>query len=325
MSSKILPVSIVIPTKNESKLLPRLLKSINEQEYKPLEVIVSDAFSEDETRAIALKHGAEVVDGGILSIGRNNGAKASEGEIIFFMDADALLPDKKFLKRVYDRFIKSGADIGSTLLKIDNESKKYPAAVFFYTWYGFLKRVSGMSKKPFIESGLFLISTRDAFMKIGGFKEIKHGIPEDLEYMLHGINLGLKYKVLNVKIIGSARRYHNIFSSIKTIIGAILCGWVVQFNLYDKKRFVDFSSKMYGELGGKKDKKKRRIVRFDEEKWNSRLEQAGKKIKTLKIATTVAAVAGTLAGAGLIISKIARKNKKDSENEKTLDRSKTKK
>ncbi len=295
------PVTIVIPTKNEEKILPRLLTSINEQTYPPSEVIVSDAFSTDRTREIARENGAKVVGGGIVSVGRNNGAKAAESELLFFMDADAKLPDKLFLKRVYDKFNKSGADIGSTLFKIDEESKKYPVALFFYNSYVLLKFISGLSRKPFIESGLFLITTKEAFNKIGGFKEIKHGIPEDLEYMLHGINLGLKYKVLNIRIIGCARRYHNIFFSVKTFIGAILCGWVVKFNLYDKERFVDLSSRMYGELGGDADKERKdKILAMREKMWDSKLVDTGRKLKVARVATIVTAVVGSIAGLGLI-------------------------
>lgn len=298
-----LPVSIVIPAKNESKLLPRLLKSIQEQTIQPLEVIVADAFSTDDTREIARRYKAKVIDGGKLSIGRNNGAKEAKGEIIFFMDADAKLPDDKFLKRVYDNFIRSKSDIGSTLFKIDDESKKYPVAVIFYNIYVLLKLVSSWLKEPFIESGLFLISTREAFARIGGFKDVKHGIPEDLEYMLHGIHLGMKYTVLHDKIIGSARRYYNFFSAVKTVMGAILCGWVVKFNLYDKEKFVDLSSKMYGELGGK-DKN------AEEKKWDAWLADSRSKISNYTKVSKTVAVLGAFLGAGFILLKLLSPHKR---------------
>lgn len=298
-----LPVSIVIPTKNESVLLPRLLESIQKQKYQPLEVIVADAFSTDDTRNIAKKYKAKVIDGGRLSIGRNNGAKEAEGEIIFFMDADAQLPDNNFIKRVYDNFIRSKSDIGSTLFKIDSESKKYPVAFIFYNLYVLLKLISSWLKEPFIESGLFLISTREAFARIGGFKDVKHGIPEDLEYMLHGIHLGMKYTVLHDKIIGSARRYYNLFSAIKTVMGAILCGWVVKFNPYDKEKFIDLSSKMYGELGGK-DKN------TEEKKWNAWVADSRNKISNYTMISKTVALIGAILGVGLVLLKLLSPRKR---------------
>jgi glycosyltransferase involved in cell wall biosynthesis len=44
-----LPISIVIPTYCEEKVLPDLLQSINNQIFAPTEVIVADAQSPDST------------------------------------------------------------------------------------------------------------------------------------------------------------------------------------------------------------------------------------------------------------------------------------
>jgi glycosyltransferase involved in cell wall biosynthesis len=67
-------LSIIIPTFNEERFLPYLLKSLNEQTFNDLEVIVADNNSTDATQAIALKSGAT---GGLPARGRNNGAKAA--------------------------------------------------------------------------------------------------------------------------------------------------------------------------------------------------------------------------------------------------------
>ena len=45
-------ISIVIPTLNEEKYLPKLLVSIKKQHYKDYEIIVADAGSKDNTRKI---------------------------------------------------------------------------------------------------------------------------------------------------------------------------------------------------------------------------------------------------------------------------------
>ena len=45
-----LPLSIIIPTFNEEKYLPKLLKSLQKQTRKPAQVIVADAFSLDQVR-----------------------------------------------------------------------------------------------------------------------------------------------------------------------------------------------------------------------------------------------------------------------------------
>ena len=83
-----LKYSVVIPTFNEEKYLPLLLKDLESQTFKDFEVIVSDANSTDSTRSIAKNYGATVCDGGLPSVGRNNGAKIAKGDILIFLDAD---------------------------------------------------------------------------------------------------------------------------------------------------------------------------------------------------------------------------------------------
>ena len=73
MNEHILPVSIVIPAKNEEKNIEILLKSIKVQTYQPFEIILSDADSRDDTVKVAKEYGAKVVAGGMPAIGRNNG------------------------------------------------------------------------------------------------------------------------------------------------------------------------------------------------------------------------------------------------------------
>lgn len=90
-------ISIVIPAYNEEKYLPKLLKCIKQQTYKDYEIIVADADSNDKTRRIAKKYGCKIVEGGMPSVGRNNGAKAAKGNILLFLDADVQF-DKNFLE-----------------------------------------------------------------------------------------------------------------------------------------------------------------------------------------------------------------------------------
>lgn len=81
-------LSIIIPTYNEEKCLSKLLKCIEEQNYKNYEVIVADANSKDRTRQIAKSHGCRIAGGGLPAKGRNNGAKSAKGNILLFLDAD---------------------------------------------------------------------------------------------------------------------------------------------------------------------------------------------------------------------------------------------
>ncbi len=108
-------LSIIIPTLNEEEYLPRLLKSIKKQGFLDQEIIVADAGSKDSTVQIAKTYGCQVVSGGLPAKGRNNGAMAARGEILFFLDADTILSEG-FLKKSMEEFGRRRLDIASFCL-----------------------------------------------------------------------------------------------------------------------------------------------------------------------------------------------------------------
>src|SRR5262245_39414952 len=70
-------LTIVIPAKNESRLLPTLLESLCRQEYSQIrstKVFLADAGSTDGTRELAMSFAdrlnIEVIPGGLPSVGR---------------------------------------------------------------------------------------------------------------------------------------------------------------------------------------------------------------------------------------------------------------
>lgn len=104
-------VSLIVPTLDEQDYLPLLLASIQNQTYKPIEVIVADS-STDSTPEIARAFGATVVRVEELnvSLARNMGAAAAEGDILIFCDADCIMaPD--YVERMA-RLLQDGAVLG---------------------------------------------------------------------------------------------------------------------------------------------------------------------------------------------------------------------
>lgn len=85
-------VSVIIPTLDEEKLLPLLMTSIKNQTYEPIEIVVADS-STDSTPDIARHAGATVVTVPELnvSLARNEGARAAQGDILLFCDADCIM------------------------------------------------------------------------------------------------------------------------------------------------------------------------------------------------------------------------------------------
>lgn len=109
-------ISIIIPTFNEEKLLPRLLGSIRKQTDKDFEVIVADNDSLDKTKLIAESFGVKVVKGGMPAVGRNNGVKIAKGEWLLFLDADVVLPPN-FLEKTMEEIKKHNFEVATCMVK----------------------------------------------------------------------------------------------------------------------------------------------------------------------------------------------------------------
>lgn len=102
-------LTIVIPAKNEVKMLPKLLKSIYRQDYEEMaqtRVIIADAGSTDGTVEAALdfrnRLKVEVVPGGLPSVGRNAGARLATTRYVLFLDADVELSEPTLVRRALE-------------------------------------------------------------------------------------------------------------------------------------------------------------------------------------------------------------------------------
>jgi glycosyltransferase involved in cell wall biosynthesis len=84
-------VSVIVPTYNSAKTLDICLRSVNEQSYPNIEIIVVDNESTDNTREIAEKYGKVFIKGPERSAQRNFGARQSIGQYLVFLDSDISL------------------------------------------------------------------------------------------------------------------------------------------------------------------------------------------------------------------------------------------
>jgi glycosyltransferase involved in cell wall biosynthesis len=85
-------ISIIIPAYNSSRTLEACLRSIKEQTYSPIELIVVDNHSTDGTAGIAKKYTEKVfIKGPERSTQRNFGVSQSLGEYVAIIDSDMKL------------------------------------------------------------------------------------------------------------------------------------------------------------------------------------------------------------------------------------------
>jgi glycosyltransferase involved in cell wall biosynthesis len=193
-------VSIIIPALNEEKTLPELLESIKSQDFDDYEVIVADANSTDKTREIAQSYGCRVIDGGLPAVGRNAGAKTANGEFLFFLDADVILPPG-FIRNVYvemqDRYI----DLATCEIKPLSDfrldrviHRMMNLAVVLNLW---------LDPKAF---GFCIFVTKRLFLRTGGFDETIY-VAEDNDFVKRAsIYRTLRY-LTSAYIMVSIRRF----------------------------------------------------------------------------------------------------------------------
>lgn len=85
-------ISVVIPTFNRAHTLERCLDSVLKQTLLPLEVIVVDDGSTDETESLLKKYGEKIVylktENRGVSAARNHAVKNSHGDWIALLDSD---------------------------------------------------------------------------------------------------------------------------------------------------------------------------------------------------------------------------------------------
>jgi len=194
-------VSIIIPTFNEGVYLPRLLASIEAQDYRGREVIVADNGSRDATRDVAKKHGARVVHGGIPGVGRNRGAAAARGDTLLFLDADTVLPDG-FISRIVARFEKDFIDICVPWIRPIDGSKPVYRTIFQFS-NTFFKLMEAIQPQGL---GICILVTRRLHNRIGGFSE-NIRVSEDFDYIKRASLVGRFRVYPHVFVYHSVRRY----------------------------------------------------------------------------------------------------------------------
>jgi glycosyltransferase involved in cell wall biosynthesis len=167
-------LAIVIPAKNEEKLLPRLLISLIRQDYrliKDTSVFLADADSTDRTIAIAQGFNnslaIRVIRGGLPSVGRNNGAHCAYSRYLLFLDADIELADRTLIRRAVD-LMKS-----KSLHCVTTDIFCRDGILLDHLMYGSNNVIQRLSRfhKPFA-TGMFMLVDRERFDELGGFDEL---------------------------------------------------------------------------------------------------------------------------------------------------------
>jgi len=207
-------ITVIIPTRNEEKLLGRCLKQFTPdlKDRFGIEVIVSDGGSSDATLAIAAEFADRIATHEdfshrqTIAEGRNRGAALATGEILMFLNADTRIPNVvEFFERIAMRMSVDPA-LGALAVKVEvlPEERRFSDRVFhaFFNQYVRLLNVLGIG----MGRGECQIVRRTVFNSLHGY-DVTLAAGEDFEFYKRIHYFGkLKYdgKLL---VYESPRRY----------------------------------------------------------------------------------------------------------------------
>jgi glycosyltransferase involved in cell wall biosynthesis len=181
---KSLTVSVVIPVYNEADRIAACLEAIRKQTVRPLEVIVVDNNSSDDTVAIAKSYPfAKVITArrqGVVHA-RNRGFNAARGDIIGRIDADTRLP-ADWIDAVTKLFVDSRLDaVSGAMTYHDLPLAKVCAAIDLHLRRRVAKR---MGDEVFLQ-GANMALRRNAWQEIRSHLCLRGGLHEDFDLAIH--------------------------------------------------------------------------------------------------------------------------------------------
>jgi len=200
-------VSVVIPARNESSTIGTVITSILATAYDPIELLVVDDRSIDDTPDIVegfsdarlrLVRGEELPDGWYgKPWACYQGYRAATGEILLFTDADTQHAPE-LLARAVGALTKEKADL-VTVAPLQRCVTFWERVVMPQIWFLLALRYPPASvnrarrERDVIANGQFILTTRQAYEEAGTHAAVRQEVAEDLAlaqaYLRHGLKL----------------------------------------------------------------------------------------------------------------------------------------
>ena len=188
-------VSVIIPTRNESKRITPCITSMKAQKYKNLEIIIVDDSSDNTVDVIKNIVGDDkrfkIVKEEKLDkswVGKphamQQGSKVAKGEWLLLIDADtAHDPDiiTSAVKHAEKKKLDMLSILSELVCKSFWEKVIQPIPTGLLIFISPLGKVNDPKSKNAFALGPFILIKRSVFSKIGGYEKIKGKIADDVE------------------------------------------------------------------------------------------------------------------------------------------------
>jgi len=195
-------ITIVVPCKNEENYIQHLLESLRLQNIGDTRVIIADC-STDNTRQVIKDNSYSlnvvIVDGGPVSVAKNNGARLVTTPYILFIDADVQFFKTSVIQDAVNKMESLNLDlIGLKIKCYDKDPRAMIGFTIFNTVNHALKFFS-----PFAV-GAFMLTRRDRFEEFGGFPE---NITTSEDYFLSRKYSPKKFRIIKHYFGQDSRRF----------------------------------------------------------------------------------------------------------------------
>ena len=248
-------ISVILPTLNAARTLPRCLDSLRKQNYprERVEIVIADAGSTDGTLAIAAGYEVDRVVPNPLrtgEAGKAAGIEASTGDILALVDSDNILEDTGYFSRAAEIFKDSSIDsaepLGWTLDPADSLVNRYcallgmndPMSYFLgnYNRFSYLSgKFTGINLLSLADTPLALIADVDAgaapSFGANGFM-VRRSAIEGLSWKPYYFDIDVFHEM--------AAAGHNRIAVMKTEIHHLYCESIATFRRKQSRRIRDF-------------------------------------------------------------------------------------
>jgi glycosyltransferase involved in cell wall biosynthesis len=195
-------ITIVVPCKNEEDYIHHLLNALKKQNIGQTRIIIADISTDKTREVIEANRGElniEIIDGGPVSIAKNNGARLVETPYILFIDSDVRFFENTVITDCVEEMKKSNLDlIGLNIKCYDSDIRAQIGFTLFNIINNFMKY-----KVPFAV-GAFMLTRTDRFREFGEFPQ-KYETSED--FFLSKKYDPKKFKLMNHYFGQDSRRF----------------------------------------------------------------------------------------------------------------------
>lgn len=209
-------ISCIVPVYNGERYLSEALDSILGQTYRPLEIVVVDDGSTDETAAVVARYGERVrylrQPNAGAPAARNRGLSATRAQFVAFLDADDRWHPKKLAWQMarfrarpeLDLSVTGGQNFWMPEVVEQDERSRDPRHT--EPWPGYLSTVT-------------LLARRRAFDVVGPFNTALR-LWDDREWFIRAVEAGMVKELLEQVLVYRRLHHANISNSLtRAVVG----------------------------------------------------------------------------------------------------------